>query len=818
MISIPKYPVHSILPLLKKNLSDRKDCIIVSPPGSGKSTILPLELINEKWTENKKIYLLEPRRMAAKNTAGRMSSLLGEKTGESVGYRIRMESMVSAVTKIEVISEGIFTRIIQNDPELKNAALVIFDEFHERNAASDLGLALFLKSREVYETGCRLMIMSATLDASSVQKMIPGSEILNAEGRMFPVTVRYIKSDRPLSRDSVLTSVRSAVGLPGDILFFLPGMREIRFAESLVREMNADTDLEIRILHSEIPASEQEEILKEGGKKKRLILSTNIAETSLTVPGVMTVIDSGLVKQMRYSPSNGMEELVTERISLSSAEQRKGRAGRLAEGTVFRLYSVSEEKEFSEFPEAEILRTDLSSPILESLNYGVSFRELSFLEKIPESKITAAETVLQEIGVLDSAGNLTALGKKISRFGIHPRLSAMILRSAEIGLEVQACRLGAVLSEPDIQDNEFRFRSDLNLRLERVFRGNSDFRTRKIYSLSEDLLKRTENTKKYDVFQPEKTGLIAAFAFPERIGRKRGNGKFKLSSGKLAVCAENDPTADNEFICAAEITGDGTDNRIRRAAKLDLSLILKHFDHLIRKETRLELFQKERLKKTEVQKLLELEISEKEISEISDSESLEFFSSLIRKEGISVFSPREDFREIQKRSEFLRISGADFLDISDSFLSENPNLWIEPYLYGVKRVSELKKISLISVISEYLGRKSLNILEKEAPERFLLPSGSRAKVAYFGTEARVSARLQELFGLLDTPRLAFSRSPVVFEILSPSMRPVQVTSDLRNFWTKTYFEVKKELKGEYPKHYWPDDPFTAQAIRGVRPK
>ncbi|HNF25545.1 MAG TPA: helicase-related protein, partial [Leptospiraceae bacterium] len=584
MINIPEYPVHSILASLKKKLSDRKDCIVVSPPGSGKSTVLPLELMNEKWTENKKIYLLEPRRMAAKSTSGRMASLLGEKTGERVGYRIRLENRVSSSTKIEVISEGIFTRIIQNDPELKNAALVIFDEFHERNAASDLGLALFLKSREVYETECRLMIMSATLDASSLQKLIPGSEILSAGGKMFPVSVRYIKAEKSLSRDSVLTSVRSAVGLPGDILFFLPGMREIRYAESLVREVMTDTDIEIRILHSEIPASEQEEILRGGGKKKRLILSTNIAETSLTVPGVMTVIDSGLVKQMRYSPSNGMEELVTERISLSSAEQRKGRAGRLSEGTVFRLYSVQEEKEFSEFPEAEILRTDLSAPILESLNYGVGFRELSFLEKIPESKITAAETVLQEIGVLDSARNLTELGRKISRFGIHPRLSAMILRSSEIGLEVQACRLSAVLSEQDVQENEFRFRSDLNLRLERIFRGSSDYRMRKIHSLSEDLLKRTENTKKYDVFHPEKTGLLSAFAYPERIGRKRGGGKFKLASGKLAVCAENDPMTEKEFICAAEITGDGTDNRIRRSAAVQLTDVLKYFGHLIKKE------------------------------------------------------------------------------------------------------------------------------------------------------------------------------------------------------------------------------------------
>ncbi|HNH10892.1 MAG TPA: ATP-dependent helicase C-terminal domain-containing protein, partial [Leptospiraceae bacterium] len=280
----------------------------------------------------------------------------------------------------------------------------------------------------------------------------------------------------------------------------------------------------------------------------------------------------------------------------------------------------------------------------------------------------------------------------------------------------------------------------------------------------------------------------------------------------------NDPMTEKEFICAAEITGDGTDNRIRRSAAVQLTDLLKYFGHLIKKEFRLALFQNERLKKSEVQKILELEISEKEISEISEEECSEFFSSLIRKEGISFLNPKDDFREIQKRSEFLRLSGADFPELSDSFLSDNPNLWIEPYLYGIRRVSELKKISLLSVISEYLGRKNLSILEKEAPEKLLLPSGSRAKIFYSGTEARISARLQELFGLLDTPRLAFSKSPVVFEILSPSMRPVQVTSDLRNFWTKTYFDVKKELKGEYPKHYWPEDPFTAQAIRGVRPK
>lgn len=834
-------PVKAIIPELSAALAEHPAAVLCAPPGSGKTTLVPLELLRDPWLAGGKILLLEPRRLAARAAAGRMASLLGERVGETVGYAIRLERRVSPRTRIEVVTEGILTRRLQEDPSLPGIGLVIFDEFHERNLNTDLGLALALDAQQGLREELRLLVMSATLDSAWVSELLGGAPVVRAEGRSYPITLRYL--GEPPQRSGMAEQVAAAtLGVwrnePGDLLVFLPGVAEIRRTrELLVSRLAEVADAPIICpLYGDLPREEQERALRpDPGGRRRIVLTTSIAETSLTIEGVTAVVDSGWSRLPVFLPGLGLTRLETLPVSRAAADQRAGRAGRLGPGRGYRLWSETRHQRLPAFHSAEILQADLAPLVLELARWGVADPgELRWPEPPPKAAYGQARELLQRLGALDERGRLTKLGEAMARLPMHPRLAHMLLRAREED-RPWVCDLAALLSERDIlpRRGEGGASTDIALRLRllqarRERRGSASDRDldgaacRQVDRVSRDWLKRLRGVASLDAPEALSLAQYLALAYPDRLAQQTSHGRFRLVSGRAVRLAEDDPLAADAFLVAARLDAGRAEGRVRLASGIGESEIRRL------PELSLEVVEQvawesatERVGAVRQEAVGALVLGRQPLPEV-DPERIR--AAMLR--GVAEMGPAslpwtKSLKQWRERVAWLRAETGEegFPDLSDPWLMGNLERWLAPWLNGIASRQQLQRLDLAEVLQGLLSWEQRQRVEREAPSHLQVPSGSRLPLRYHPGEAPVLAvRLQELFGLTETPRVCHGRVPVMLHLLSPAQRPIQITADLAGFWKRTYPEVKKELKGRYPKHYWPDDPLQASPTARAKPR
>lgn len=809
-------PVEAILPELTQVLATRGMAVLTAPPGAGKTTLVPLALLNQSWLAGRKIIVLEPRRIATRAAARRMAALLGESVGETVGYRVRLDSKVGPRTRIEVVTEGLYLRRLQADPALAEVGAVLFDEFHERSVDSDLALALTLEARGALRDDLRLAVMSATLEAEAVARLLGDTPIVRSEGRLHPVEVRHL--DRPTGpriEGAVADAVLRALGeAAGDVLVFLPGAREIRATQRAL-EGRLPRDVALYPLYGDLTAAEQDAAIgyRPGGPR-RVILSSAIAETSLTIEGVRAVVDSGLSRVPRYDPATGMSRLDTVRVTLASAEQRRGRAGRLAPGICYRLWPEAESRGLLPFNTPEILNADLAPLALELARWGAGdAATLAWLDPPPAPALAVARELLAELGALDEAGRITAHGNAMLDLGLHPRLAHMLLRGCELGQGWIACEIAALLEERDIARGAGN--ADLRHRL-LALRGDRASVDRgalaRVREGARDLARRLGLREKGgDV---EAAGRLVSLAYPDRIAQARGApGRFRLAGGGGGVLPAEDALSRARWLAVAATDGDRREARIFLAAPIDLDDVEALHGEAIREVRRVEWdAQAEAVIARAEKRLGQLVLAQKPLSAAGEAVATAVLG-FIRQSGLDVLPWTPELQRLRERVAFLRRvegEGSSLPDLSDAALLATLETWLVPYLTGVTRRAHLAGIDLAGAIEAQLGYAARKHLDAAAPTHLTVPSGSHIPLDYGSGDAPVLAvRLQELFGAVDTPTVAGGKVPVLLHLLSPAHRPLQVTRDLAGFWRGAYAEVKREMKGRYPKHHWPDDPLAA---------
>jgi len=832
-------PIDAVLGDLGRALAGNANVVLEALPGAGKTTCIPLALRNAPWLSGKKILVLAPRRLAARAAAMRMSYLLNETVGQMVGYRVRMDSRISAKTRIEVITEGVLTRMLQSDPSLQKVGLVIFDEFHERSLDADLGLALCLDMQGVLNPDLRLLVMSATIETGSVAAMMNHAPVISCPGRLFPVQTRYVGTHTPgWSEDAVFRAVLSAVGEEmGSILVFLPGAGEIRKIERRLKGARLGSKWIIAPLFGNLSRKEQDQaILPPPKGLQKIVLATSIAETSLTIQSIRVVVDSGLLRTPRFDPRSGLTRLVTVPVSRASADQRRGRAGRTAPGLCLRLWSQQMHPTLAVAHRPEILEADLTGPALELTIWGVDDPgTLRWLDLPPEGSFQRAYDLLRELNALDHYGKVTPHGRSMSDLPVHPRLAHMLIAAKSIGEGAVACDVAALLGERDVVRFEpGRQDADVGLRVDliRAARQNRPLALPgatvdkgavvRAMSVSEHLRRRLgikmENSDTDDL------GRLLAWAYPDRIAHLRSGlkGKFLLSSGRGAFLDETSPLGGEPFLVAAELDGKGSEARIYKAASYRLDTLLTQFqDQLKWSESVRWDAERGRVKSERHLKLGAIILRSERLSAPDSEKVLNVFLQGIKEKGIGCLPWNGRLRRWQGRVCFLRRLLKDdntWPDVSDQGLETTLGQWLAPYLVNMDRLRDLARVDLKGVflgILPYHQQKSLDTL---APTHLVVPSGSRIPIDYGSPVPVLAVRLQEMFGLSKTPTVAGGRQPLLIHLLSPAGRPVQITGDLAGFWESGYIEVKKELKGRYPKHYWPDDPLLAKATARVRPR
>lgn len=837
MPTLPNLPITEALPALQAALSDHAAAVLHAPPGAGKSTVVPLHLLPQPFIGSRKILMLEPRRLAARAVATRMATLMGGNVGDIVGYRTRLESRVSRRTRIEVITEGILTRMLQEDPALEDVACVIFDEFHERSLNADLGLALTLQSQETLRPDLKILIMSATLDSGAVATLLGEAPVVSSAGRSFEVAVHYVARRNDLALELQMANVvRAALTEhPGDALCFLPGAAEIR---RVVRNLESglDSTIDVLPLYGDLsPAAQDAALAPARAGRRKIVLATSIAETSLTIEGVRIIVDAGLHRFTQFDPVTGMSRLETGKVSQASADQRRGRAGRLDSGVCYRLWSQSSHQSLAAQTSPEILQADLAPLALELACWGVQdANALRWLDPPPAAPLTQAQELLQELGALDAQQRITAHGRAMARIGTHPRLAHMLIRAQPLGAQRLACELAATLSERDLLRAGFGSRdADVRLRLDVLRGGRRDLPA----GMSVDDRALTQARKASAQWQRQfdvggtstrestavdaLTGVLLGFAYPDRIGRSRGEGgRYLLANGRGALFAEAQALTRSEFLVAAEVDGGERDARIYLAAPLTLAQIEEHFAAQIIESTTIAWDTRERaVKSMRERKLLRLVLDSKPITQPDADAVLTAVLEGIRTEGIGSLPWTRELRQWQARVQLMRANFPSWPDLSDDALFATLEEWAPAWLSGITRASHFTRIDLSNALHARLTFAQSAALDRETPTHFTVPSGSRIPIDYLDGEVpTVSARLQEMFGLTQTPTTAGGRVPLLLKLLSPAGRPVQITRDLISFWDRGYHEVKKDLKGRYPKHYWPDDPHTAVATRRARPR
>ena len=830
-------PIDAALPALRAELAAHGAVVLTAPPGAGKSTVVPLVLLGEPWARGKRLLMLEPRRLAARAVAERMARTLGESVGRTVGYRMRRDTRVSKDTRLEVLTEGVLVRMLQSDPALEGVAAVLFDEFHERSLQADLALALALDARETLGAPVKFLIMSATLEAESVAQLLGGAPVVRAAGRSFPVETRYAGTGAPplpeaLARgtaspeQSVARLVLRALGeTHGDVLVFLPGAREIRRVAQLLQSEGAEA--RILPLYGELSAAAQDAALTPLAGVRRVVLATNIAETSLTLEGVRVVVDSGLVRRLRFDPNTGMSRLELERISRASAEQRQGRAGRLEAGVCYRLWSEAAHRSLAPFTPAEILEADLAALALELAQWGAhDATALPWLDPPPAGLLQSARDLLARLGALDALGRITEHGRAMARLAVHPRLAHMLLCARELGAVALAADLAALLAERDLVRSGGRD-ADIRTRLE-ILRGEAPLGETDRAALTAVRAQAREFIRQLGGATPAgpsapSAGALLALAFPDRIGALRagGEGRFMLANGRGAHFAEAQSLARQPLIVAVHLDDRERDARILLAAPLEREALEAVIPGALQWRETVEWNRREQAVVARRELRLDQVLLEAHpLAAVPAERAREALLAGVRDLGIGVLPWEREMRELQARIALVRGLGgpyAEWPDLADAALAESLEDWLAPWLEGVTRREHLARVPLAEALRARMGWQRLRELDALAPTHLTVPSGSQIRIDYLDESAPVVAvRLQEVFGLAETPRLVGGRVPVTFKLLSPAHRPVQVTRDLGSFWRRGYAEVRKDLRGRYPKHHWPEDPLTAEAVRGVR--
>ncbi len=808
-------PIHSTLPELKEALQTHSNAILQADPGAGKTTVVPLELLSEPWLAGQKIVMLEPRRLAARAAALRMAETLGERVGQTVGYRMRGETKVSPATRIEVVTEGVLTRLLQHDPQLTGVGLVIFDEFHERSLQADLGLALTLQARELFREDLKLLVMSATLEGERLQTLLKNAPLVRSEGRSHPVEIRYldIKIPLPGPKGVAEMAAKTALGAlqkeKGSLLIFLPGAAEIMRAADYLHERVGE-DVIVAPLFGAMEANAQQLAIEPAPKgKRKVVLATNIAETSLTIEGVRIVVDGGLERRVRYDAGSGMERYETGLISQDSATQRAGRAGRTAPGICYRLWHETHALRPHRTP--EILTADLAPLMLELAAWGAEPEELCFLDAPPPHAVKEAKKLLKELEMVDAKGALTPHGKAASSLGAHPRIAHMLLRAKEEGLAYEAALLALLWQERPLKSPPL----DLG---EQMVRLHRDMSPRLKSRLTQTLrpLKARPKTEP----ETETAGFLTALAFPDRIARRRESGEGYLSAaGKGLRLPKGSALAHESFLAVAESGGEGASLTIRSAAKLSEATIQERFAHLVTTREVVQWNEKsQRVEARVVTSLGAILLNSRPLPDPDLELVARGLLEGVRQNGLSALPWNKKSRSLLARIRFVHRHIPDVVpDMGDEALLESLEAWLLPFLESMRSIEELRGLDMVMILNNMIGWELAERLEILAPARLEVPSGSKIALDYADPERPVlAARLQELFGQIDTPRILEGRVPVTLHLLSPAHRPLAVTTDLKSFWRDVYPQVRKEMRGRYPKHYWPEDPFEAVATRKTK--
>ncbi|MEW5695629.1 ATP-dependent helicase HrpB [Pseudomonas synxantha] len=834
-------PIDDVLPALRDALAHRHEVVLEAPPGAGKTTRVPLAVLNEPWLAGQTILMLEPRRLAARAAAERLASELGEKVGDTVGYRIRLESRVGPRTRIEVVTEGILARRLQADPALDGVGLVIFDEYHLRNLDSDLALALCVSARELLrdEPPLKLLLMSATLEGARLSKVLNDAPVITSEGRMYPVSTLWgspYQPGQPLDTRVTDTCLAALHEQPGSILVFLPGQAEIRrVAESLKEQLGSRPDVMLCPLYGDLDLNAQRAAIDPApAGSRKIVLATNIAETSLTIQGVRVVVDSGLERVPKFDPRSGMTRLDTQRISRASATQRMGRAGRLEPGVCYRLWSESQHEQMAGYSTPEILQADLAGLALQLARWGMKPDEMTWLDQPPSAPFAQARDLLKRLGALDDKGQLTPHGSAMSELPAHPRIAHLLIKGHAMGLDDLACNIAALLGEKDILRGAG---ADLHTRLsalsgeQNARRGSGAVqRVKQSARQYRSLLRGCASSPVSTPDHPRWVGCLLAFAYPDRIGlqRRASVAEYRLSNGRAAVFAEPDALTKHEWLVVADLGSrqGQREERIYLASDLDPALFEDQLSDLVRSVDEIDWDDREGVLKAERQlRVGQLLLSTTPLPNLDEHARSLALVNLVRRKGIELLPWNPELRQWQARVELLRQfdiqngqGTSQWPDLSDANLLDTLQEWLTPYLGKITRLSHFSQLDLSSIVRNLLPWPLAQTLDAQAPQSIQVPSGSSIRIDYSQHPPVLAVRLQELFGLSETPTIAQGKQPLTLHLLSPARRPVQVTQDLANFWRSTYAEVKKDLKGRYPKHYWPEDPLVAEATARAKPR
>lgn len=813
-------PIDAVLDDLSRTLEAHNAAVLVAPPGAGKTTRVPLALLDAPWAAGKKIIVLEPRRIAARASADRMAKSLRERAGETVGYRVRFGSKISRATRIEVVTEGIFTRQILDDPELPGVAAILFDEFHERSLDADLGLALARDAQTGLREDLRILVMSATLDGARVAKLLGEAPVVASEGRAFPVETRYLgrKADAPVERqmaDAIASALRAD---GGSVLAFLPGAAEIRRTQNFLAERVQDASIEIVPLFGALDAAVQDRAIAPAPKgTRKVVLATSIAETSLTIEGVRIVVDCGLARVPRYEPDIGLTRLETVRASRAAVDQRRGRAGRTEPGVCYRLWDEPQTASLMPYTQPEILSADLSSLVLDLAQWGVADpAALSFLDPPPQPAWKEAKSLLSELNALDGDGRITAEGKSLRALALPPRLARMIVDSHRVGEGEAAAEIAAIITERGLGGDSV----DLEHRRDQ-FRRDRSPRAASARDLARRWAAQVAASEKAGQRDDLSTGLMLAYAFPDRVARNRGNGSFVLANGRGAAVEQTSSLARASYIAIGEMTGTAASGRILLAAQITEGEIERHFaEHIATVD---EIFFDRgamALRARRKRALHAITLSETTLAVSPSEETARIFADGLIAAGLDRLPWSKLAKQWRDRVMFLRkAEGDSWPDLSDDGLIARRDEWLVPALYDKVALKDVSAGDLSDALMSLLPWEMRARLEREAPTHFEAPTGSMLAIDYEAEQGpTIAVRLQELFGLNTHPSIAAGKVPLVLELLSPAQRPVQVTRDLPGFWRGSYSAVRSDLRGRYPRHPWPEDPASALPTRRVKPR
>ena len=801
------FPVESIIPQIRASLEANRDVVLRAPPGSGKTTCVPPALLDCAFLRGKKILMLEPRRLAARSCAAYIARRMGERVGETVGFQVRLERCIGPRTRLEIVTEGLLAQRLLHDPELSDVGLVVFDEFHERSLACDLGYAMAVDVRRALRPDLRLLVMSATLSTEEIADHLGDADVHTAEARMYPVETRYLlmESVAPVSAQMAGAVRRVLPESTGDVLCFLPGEGEIKRCAEELRDLPGAV---VMPLYGAMAKEDQDRVLRPlADGRRKVVLATSIAETSLTIEGVTTVIDSGLMRVSRFSPRSGMSRLETLRLTRDRADQRRGRAGRTAPGLCLRLWTEAQDRTLVPAMKPEIEEADLAATVLASAEWGTTARDgLPWLTPPPVASWENAKSLLELLGALDKSGRITDHGRRMARFAAHPRLANMMMHVGS----AEACTLAAILEEgaphaiTDIRDVRPSSRmKELARRWER-FCGRAG----------------TQSSPCGRAGARPSPGEALAFAFPDRIARNRGNGSFQMTGGRGAFMERTEALATSSYLVLCDLDDRGGDAKIHLAAPIDEASIEELFADEIEEVDDTFWDRREAcVKSVRRRKLGRMVLHEGgQARPDADAVRRALFEG-IRQKGVDQLPWTPGTRQLQARISFLnRVLGAPWPDVSDAALAAHLEDWFAPFVDGMSRWAHLERLDLAAVLDAALAEAGLSRhqLDVAAPVKMEVPSGSHMTIHYEETEPFVQVRLQECFGLQETPKVANGTVPIVMKLLSPAQRPVQITKDLASFWRTSYALVRKDMRGRYPKHYWPEDPFTAVATRRVR--